>query len=160
MFKSSTMGIVALTMLSSEVQAMKSHYRPVVGSNPWHKDASKTSWEKPDWKVDYAVPNFGQDHDIKHSMSNLSNAEKKLGTWKVNTGKKAPGPPQDYFVPNFGLDKDIKDTQAHIAQQEKKHGKWVPVQDDNGVWIVPGPANNKSYTYHAVQTSEGNLIQL
>jgi hypothetical protein len=87
------------------------------------------------------------DSDIKTTNSNLANAEKKLGKWKVNTGKKAPGPPQNYFVPNFGLDKDIKDTQAHIAQQEKKHGKWTPIQDDNGVWIVPSAANNNNYTY-------------
>ena len=32
---------------------------------------------------DYPVPNFGVDHDIVTSNSNLKNAEKKLGPWTV-----------------------------------------------------------------------------
>jgi hypothetical protein len=79
MFKSTTVGIVALTMLSSEVQAMKSKYRPVPGSNPWHKEVTKTSWDKPDWNVDYFVPNFGQDNEIKTSIKNTGLAEKQVG---------------------------------------------------------------------------------
>jgi len=59
-------------------------------------------------------------------------------------------------VPNFGLDKDVVDTQAHIAAQEAKHGKWTPTQDDNGVWIVPGAADNKSYTYKSLVQLEAD----
>lgn len=71
--------------------------------------------------------------------------------WNYDPNAKKPKPhPVDYFVPNFGLDRDIVDTQASIAAQEAKHGKWVPVQDDNGVWIVPQAANNKSYTYKSL----------
>ena len=58
------------------------------------------------------------------------------------------GPPKDYFVPDFGLEEDVVDTLAHIKKEEKrlKH-VWKPVQDENGVWIVPEAINNKSYTY-------------
>ena len=59
-------------------------------------------------------------------------------------------------MPNFGLDKDIVDAQAHIAAQEAKHGKWTPKQDDNGVWIVPGAADNKSYTYKSLVQLEAD----
>ena len=32
---------------------------------------------------DYPVPNFGVDHDIVASNTNLKNAEAKLGPWTV-----------------------------------------------------------------------------
>jgi len=68
---------------------------------------------------------------------------------------KAPkGHPVDYYVPNFGLDADILVAQKNIADQEKKHGKWSPKQDDNGVWLVPQPIDNKSYSYAAVQLED------
>ena len=66
--------------------------------------------------------------------------------------KKPKGHPVDYYVPNFGVDPEITAAQKHIADQEKrlKH-KWNPKVDANGVWIVPQAANNKSYSYAAVQ---------
>jgi hypothetical protein len=33
--------------------------------------------------MDYPVPNFGVDEDIKTSLSNLNNSEKKFGTWDL-----------------------------------------------------------------------------
>jgi hypothetical protein len=235
------MGLAALTFLSGDAQAVK--YRPIPGSNPWHKDASLTTIEKPDWKINYYVPNFGVDQDIVNSQTHMAQSEKNLGQkmeasfkkpkshpvdypvanfgqdenvkltlaniaqsesdlkhkWSFVDKKNRPKPhpvdyyvpnfgqdkdvkdslahtsqseknlnhqwnpvpkkdqpkqhPTDYFVPNFGVDEDVKNTQAHIAAQEAKHGSWKPVQDDNGFWIVPGPAENRSYTYNAlVQT--------
>jgi len=35
------------------------------------------------WKKDYFVPNFGVDHDIGDSNTNLKNTEGKLGTWTI-----------------------------------------------------------------------------
>ena len=67
--------------------------------------------------MDYFVPNFGQDSDIKTSLGHTAAAEDKFGKWIPPTKKeqKAGEHPTDYFVPNFGVDEDIKNTQAHIA---------------------------------------------
>ena len=238
MFSKSTVGIVALTVLSDEVRALKLKYRPLPGTAPWYKEAKASTWVKPDWDVnyfvpnfgqdediedslrhteaaeeklshklqasfktpkghpvdyyvpnfgedhditvakknlaetekdlkttfsatfkppkghpvDYPVPDFGQDHDIKDSLSNTANAQESLGHVMQASFKKPKGPPRDYYVPNFGVDQDILDAQKNIKDQEArlKH-KWTPVQDDNGVWGVPTAADNKSYTYAAVQ---------
>ena len=90
--------------------------------------------------MNYFVPNFGRDKDINVNFNSLDWAEKNVGhKWVVDfKAMKAKGPPKDYPVPNFGVDEDIKMTQAHIAEQEKKlKHKWKPVQDENGVWVVP-----------------------
>jgi len=100
MFKKSTVGIAALTFLSGDAQATK--YRPIQGSNPWHKEASLTTVVKPEWKINYFVPNFGVDKDILTSESNQNFAEKSVGT-KMNASFKTPkGHPVDYKVANFG----------------------------------------------------------
>jgi hypothetical protein len=238
------MGLVALTFLSGDAQAVKQKYRPIPGSTPWYKDATLTTIDKPEWKINYYVPEFGVDTDIKTSTANMSQAEDRLGVkmqasfktpkghpmnysvpnfgqdgeiktalnnisqsetdlkhnWNFVAKKDRPAPhpvnyfvpnfgqdgeiksslahtqqsetnlnhqwtpvpkkdqpkghPVDYFVPKFGIDSDIKDAQAHIAAQEKKHGAWTPTQDDNGVFIVPEAANNRSYTYDSLVQTE------
>jgi hypothetical protein len=67
--------------------------------------------------MDYFVPNFGQDTDIKDSLSNEKVSSIQVGhTW---VWKKAPdGPPRDYFVPNFGKDHDVIDAAKSIANAE------------------------------------------
>ena len=120
MFSKTTVGIVALTVLSEEVRAMKAKYRPVPGTAPWHKDAEPSSWVKPDWKVDYFVPNFGLDEDIKSSLKHTGDTESKL-KHKLQASFKAPkGHPVDYFVPNFGEDKDIAVSRKNLADTEKE----------------------------------------
>jgi len=58
--------------------------------------------------MDYFVPNFGVDHDVKETQKHASAAESKLGhTW---SGAASPDHPKDYFVPHFGDDTDIKST--------------------------------------------------
>lgn len=83
----------------------------------------KASFAQPEGpKMNYFVPSFGQDHDIKDSLTNTALVESKLGEWK-NAGKSpAPEPPRDYFVPNFGPDQDIKDSLGHTAAAESKLG--------------------------------------
>lgn len=53
--------------------------------------------------MNYFVPNFGNDDNMKSNDQSLNWAEKELGhKWDY---KKGPdGPPKDYFVPNFGVD--------------------------------------------------------
>ena len=114
----------------------------------WKPKARKNAYP-----MDYKVPNFGVDPDIITTQKNLAKAEKRLKRkWKVDPNfKKAKGHPVDYKVPNFGQDQDIKDTLSIVKKMEAKYGAWNPVQDDNGVWIVPTAASNKSYNYKAAQ---------
>jgi len=54
--------------------------------------------------MNYFVPNFGVDKDIKNTLGHISAAEKRLNhKWTPDLKKKTPLP-MNYFVPNFGLD--------------------------------------------------------
>lgn len=125
MFKSAPIGLAALTFLSGDAQAVK--YRPIPGTGPWHKLASHSTWEKPDWPVNYFVPNFGQDSDVNTTQAHLEAAETSVGTKMKASFKQPKGHPTDYFVPNFGQDENIKQSLANTAQSETDLAhKWVP----------------------------------
>ena len=90
-------------------------------------------------KVDYKVPNFGEDRDIQNTKSSLATAEKMTGhEWNLvqlnsdpicsSAGctqykqKKQPlGYDLDYFVPDFGPDRDVIDTSRSIVNAELTH---------------------------------------
>ena len=57
----------------------ETHYRPLAGTAPWHKDQREYAWFKPEHPVDYFVPNFGVDHDIKNTQKHVADAEKSIG---------------------------------------------------------------------------------
>ena len=79
MFKKSVpLGIMALSTLSEDAKASKLTFRPPQGSVPWHNAASLSSWVKPDWNVDYFVPNFGVDKDIRSTLKHTKQAEENL----------------------------------------------------------------------------------
>ena len=107
--------------------------------------------------MDYPVPNFGLDKDIRTTYSSLDTAENiRRHRWVLENGwNKKKEENLDYPVPDFGLDEDVVATQSHIANQEKllKH-KWVPKQDKNKYWVVPTAAAGDSYTYNP------SLVQL
>jgi len=64
--------------------------------------------------MNYVVPNFGVDQEIKDHEANIAVVEEKLG--HVFTPKEAvDGPAKDYKVPNFGVDQDIKDATESIS---------------------------------------------
>ena len=91
---------------------------------------------------DYFIPNFGVDHDVISTQSNLKNAEASLKhQWKLYQMQSIPAcnsadfpkcvkeaetaAPQklqkdmdkhdkDYFIPNFGVDHDIISTQSNL----------------------------------------------
>ena len=44
---------------------------------------------KEEWPKDYKVPNFGVDNDIKSSLKNMDDAEKKHGPWVLPTEEEA-----------------------------------------------------------------------
>jgi hypothetical protein len=69
--------------------------------------------------MDYFVPNFGVDSDIKKTANSLKAAESEVGhTFQASFAQPA-GHPVDYFVPNFGVDSDIVTTNKNIATTEK-----------------------------------------
>lgn len=110
--------------------------------------------------MNYFVPNFGKDHDIKRTHESLEWAEKDLKHKWVFKGypDKKKDHPKDYPVPNFGVDEDIAWTQKNIEDASKNLGhKWEPVQDDNGVWLVPGAADNKSYSYKSLAQLDAKI---
>lgn len=80
----------------------------------------------PEPKRDYFVPDFGVDHDIKTSLKNLDDQEKKHGPMNANTWSAVQLDSEisreplltwaptwhgsykiNYKVPNFGQDEDI-----------------------------------------------------
>ena len=112
---------------------------------PWHNDTktSQSSWVKPDWEVDYFVPDFGLDQDISDSLAHTEYAEAKAGRKMTSSFKKPKGPPLDYYVPDFGIDQDILDTRENIHEAEHKYGKWKVEQDEYGNFVVPGADNSE-----------------
>ena len=95
-------------------------YRPYVnGRTPWYKDLPKAP--EPNFKIDYFVPNFGMDHEIKMNQKNLKDSEEQYGH-KFSASFKAPkGHPVDYKVPNFGLDKEIVMNQQNLKDSEAQY---------------------------------------
>ena len=78
---------------------------------------------KGDHPVDYFVPHFGEDHDIKSTKKHIRDAEARFGHI-LDTSDPPADPPRNYFVPNFGVDSDIKASLKNLDDQEKKLGKW------------------------------------
>jgi hypothetical protein len=81
-----------------------------VESDPICSSAGCTQYKLPDdgahWPMDYPVPNFGVDHDIKASHEDLKIAEAQLGHQLVIPKVEKPAP--QYSVPDFGVDEEIK----------------------------------------------------
>lgn len=63
-----------------------------------------------DFPVNYAVPDFGVDADIRSSEANLKSSETKLKHQLSLAGYAGKETPRDYFVPDFGQDTDITGT--------------------------------------------------
>ena len=98
--------ILVFSLLSAQAIS----FRPLSGTVPWHKDVSETTWRKPDWPVNYVVPNFGVDSDIIATKKNIKSSEKRLKK-KMHAdfgATKAQVNPRGYKVPSFGVDQDIK----------------------------------------------------
>ena len=67
--------------------------------------------------VDYFVPNFGVDNDIKETIKHTSDLESKFGVW---TPKKSAPADKDYKVPNLGMDVDIIASQESLESEESR----------------------------------------
>lgn len=73
--------------------------------------------------MDYFVPNFGVDREIKVTQQNLKESEDQLKKkWVVTAEQLKPKKDDSYTVPNFGVDADIKQTQRHLAGAEAALG--------------------------------------
>jgi hypothetical protein len=79
--------------------------------------------------VDYFVPNFGQDQEIKASLKHTADAEKRLKHKWIPAAK--PKPQAEYKVPDFGLDRDIQASIKNMNDLEKIHGVWVLPKEEN-----------------------------
>jgi hypothetical protein len=53
------------------ISATKLEFRPIPGTAPWHKKVKGPSHQEPDWPVNYFVPNFGKDVDIKRTQKSI-----------------------------------------------------------------------------------------
>lgn len=75
--------------------------------------------------MNYFVPNFGVDNDIKTSQENLEDAEQQLNHHWVVKPKEKPQPPV-YFdtLANKPLDGEMKTSLQNLKDQEKIHGVW------------------------------------
>ena len=73
--------------------------------------------------INYFVPHFGEDWDIRTTKKNIDDAEKKYGHI-LDTSPPPKDPPRDYFVPHFGYDQDIVDSVKNLHSQEAKYGNW------------------------------------
>jgi hypothetical protein len=121
-------------------------------SDPICSSAGCSQYEHPKKKdsypMNYVVPNFGVDQEIKDHNENIKKTEEQLGhVWNLKKAEDGPG--LDYFVPNFGVDQDIKDAQENIGSAESTLGTWNPKQDANGVWLVPQPIDASAYSHDA-----------
>ena len=103
---------------------------------------------KSDHPIDYFVPNFGVDEDVRDSLRFAEDGEMELEhRWIPYTGKPIPGPPKDYFVPNFGVDHDIKANNENLAWSEAQlsHKLVIPkttaVRENEDVPPIQMPAN-------------------
>ena len=88
---------------------------------------------KPDFPINYPVPNFGVDQDIIDASSSLQNTEKRMNK-KLHASfdmKKSPVNPRGYKVPDFGVDRDIIWTKNSLKQAEKSTGKKFTLNKNN-----------------------------
>ena len=120
MFKQIPTGLIAYSVLSEEVKAISLKYRCTEPKQPWCLPTTDSTWVTPDWKVDYPVPNFGQDSDVITSLSNTAASEE---AWKHELAASfthGKPPPRGYFVPNFGSDEDVEVSKFNAAEAEAK----------------------------------------
>ena len=100
---------MALLCATTEASQMRpqylTQYRPTAEQAPWYKEQSTgDTWMDPKWPVNYAVPNFGKDHEIISTQKSISDQEAAMKHTLQSTFQKAKDPPRGYFVPNFGVD--------------------------------------------------------
>lgn len=74
--------------------------------------------------MNYFVPNFGEDSDVKNTKTHLAAAEAALGHQMQASFAQPEGPKMNYFVPSYGVDHDIKDSLADTTWAESRLGEW------------------------------------
>jgi len=101
---------MAVAALLSGSSAVKLNREPLLSWSPTQPDGGHP--------VNYFVPHFGEDHDVKLTKKNVADAEGKYAH-TLDTSAPPADPPRNYFVPHFGEDSDIKSTMKNIADAEK-----------------------------------------
>jgi hypothetical protein len=106
---------------------------PITDSTGEYTQYTHPEGQNKKWKMNYAVPNFGVDHEVLSDKENVASVEKSLGHEFVPK-ETAEGHKMNYAVPNFGPDRDIAGTQSSISSAESSLGHtWVP--DFNNIQI-------------------------
>ena len=68
MQKKITMAALILTLEQAfEVYGKTTDFRPLPDTAPWHEEKREWRWHKPDYPINYKVPDYGVDRDIKIS---------------------------------------------------------------------------------------------
>jgi len=112
--------VAATHIMTSSALKLTTEREPLLA---WSPTPAKAAYPK-----DYFVPNFGLDHDILNTGTDISVAEGMLShKLDIDTSKKK-GPPKNYFVPDFGMDHDI----ATSIKNEKEASVNM-----NHKWVVP-----------------------
>jgi hypothetical protein len=153
--------MVALALFTSKAVAIK--YRPYPGTVPWGSDADLPEWRNPqDHPVNYGVPNFGEDSEIKYTKKNLAYAE-EYHKHELAASFDAPGtPPRNYFVPHFGEDNEIKYTKKNIADAETNLNHELNTDESSAPkrdYFVPhfGEDTEMKYTKENIAKAENKL---
>lgn len=148
MFKSKQ-SMAVLALFTSQAVAIK--YRPPAGTVPWGSAATLPEWKDPqDHKVNYFIPNFGEDAEISTSKKNLAVAEETLKHQLQASFDPPASFKKNYFVPHFGEDADIKATKSNIAAAEKKY---------NHVYDTSPPPADPPRNYFVPNFGEDNDIK-
>ena len=99
-----------LALATSFVQSVKISREPLRSWSPTPKADA--------FKMNYAVPHFGEDADIQATKVSTAIAEKQYNHYVWPADDFAP-PKRDYFVPHFGVDSEIGDSLNNLATWEK-----------------------------------------
>lgn len=106
------------------VYGKHSDYRPLPGTAPWHEERREWKWHKPEYPINYKVPNFGIDHDIETSQQNLANAEKLLKhQWKPEKNKEGA-----YVLPSSANAHDTMTYKPNARAQLNSEENYVQTQ--------------------------------
>jgi hypothetical protein len=84
-------------------------------------------------KMNYFVPNFGEDRNVASTQESINWAENNLKHRWVVTPEQLKKQKQVLYdtEENRGLDGDIKASLQNLSEQEKVHGKWnLPEEED------------------------------
>jgi hypothetical protein len=122
---------LSLIALATTATAVKIQREPLLSNNKRLEVFQKEVYA--DHPVDYVVPDFGMDHEIKYSLNNTKNTETKL-KHKLNFMNDPVPPiednhPMNYPVADFGMDPEIVTSLKNMVGAESSLNHKFDVTD-------------------------------